>query len=1094
MKVGLDATASNVSPVENTNATAGGLPEMTTRLAIGNGDARLTCSLSTSWRRLCLAAMILTTALTPSTAAGGLTGHPTLASPHAAPIALSPMFDELYVANTAADTLDVIDTATRQVLIRVPTGIDPVSVAVRPDGNEVWVSNHVSDTVSVVDVDPASPTRYHVIATITAWDEEGQVTDFDEPSGIAFASVDKAYVALSSRNRIAVVDVATRTVTKQIQVWAQDPRAIAVRGDRLYAIPLESGNHSELSGCLVLTEPGCTFSILDLASNSGDAILTRNMVADIVRRPEAPDRDLFVYDTEDETPLFEVSSIGTLLYGLAIDSAGRVFIAQTEARNDANGAAGTLGHDLPELSNRMFLNQIARVDCSTDCSDVTVMELEPLPPLHPSPGQQLATPFGIQVSDDDATIVSVAAASSRLFTMDAETGQILGIAEVGSIPRGVALESAPEGAPAQAWVLNALENSISVVDLSDLTAPQEMQRIALDDPTHPGVKAGRIAFNDAAGSTTGTFSCASCHPDGNTDQLLWNLGAPRCITSGCDQIQPRTTMPIRGLRDTLPLHWDGIPGDPFGGTNARLADSGQTEPPNCTDEHSCFRSLVDGAMSSTMCDQANCPTAENELGLAGAFDEATRDVMAIFLRAVPYPPARSRRIDDRFSDLGAEGFRNFLVGVDADHPGCSRAGVCHSLPFWAGTNTPGTGFDAPTFRGLTDRHLLLPNGRAGMWGLLQLWGINEVPWDPTKGPDELYSWGMTFGTEAVPLPNRNSAGTGPFQLFQLFEEGSTGFSGAFGRQVTLDRDTTSKKRIDVTLAILNRLEQADEDGVVNLSADGVLVDTGTDVSLAYESGSYEPIDDGAMTSEELVQMARDGDLVVTVTARMGPNSDVDHPQPALWLPPDPTSPGQNKLQKIPELTNDTVVELFGRHVVEGAMVLIDGRLVAGAVSCAIGGSLPSCDEERLRVVLSDFPTIGDHTLQLATAGGFLSNEVLLVSHTCPVAATFESIGCRLGTLQATVESATNLGTLHDRLLHIVVLAREAMALADQRLVEGRDRRAKRRLRNVAHRLQTFLRRLDSKLGQQEIPDDTRAALRTKVGNLHADAVALRDTF
>ncbi|MAE96696.1 MAG: hypothetical protein CL910_18770 [Deltaproteobacteria bacterium] len=767
------------------------------------------------------------------------TGHPAFASPQAAPIALSPLLRELYVANTAADRLEVIDTETHRTLARVATGIDPVSVAVRPDGKEVWVSNHVSDSVSVVDVDPASPTRYHVVATVTAWKPGASVTDFDEPVGIAFASSQKAYVALSSRNRIAVVDVASRAVTKQIQVFAQEPRALAVRGGKLFAIPFESGNQTELSGCFILGQPdGCTFHLFDLASNSIDVILTRNMVADIIRRPETPDRDLFIYDTADETPLFEVSTLGTLLYGLAIDSQGRVFIAQTEARNDANGASGTEGHELLELENRAFLNQITRVDCSVDCSDVQLIELEPLPPQHPAPGSQLATPFGIQISDDDSTVVSVAAGSHRLFTMDAETGEVLGVTGVGAIPRGLALESDGDGAPARAWVYNAIENSVSVVDVFDPAAPSETARIELRDPTHPEVKRGRIAFNDAAGSTTGTFSCGSCHPDGNTDQLLWNLGA-KCITPGCDQAQPRTTMPIRGLRDTLPLHWDGVPGDPFGGINAQLADSGQVAAPTCTDEHSCFRDLVNGAMSGTMCDQLACPTDRNELGLAGEFGELDRDAMAVFLRSVPYPPARSRQIDDQFSPLAAEGFVNFLIGIDPVHPGCSRAGACHSLPFWAGTNTPGTGFDAPTFRGLTDRHLLLPNGRAGMWQLLRDPRLNDVPWDANHGPDELYSWGMTFGSAAFPLTNRNSTGTGPFQLFQLFEEGSTGFSAAFGRQVTLDPTTTSGGQAAATTALLQRLEQADEDGVVDLRVSGVRLEL-PGALLRRRVGSLEP--------------------------------------------------------------------------------------------------------------------------------------------------------------------------------------------------------------------------------------------------------------
>ena len=62
------------------------------------------------------------------------------------------------------------------------------------------------------------------------------------------------------------------------------------------------------------------------------------------------------------------------------------------------------------------------------------------------------------------------------------------------------------------------------------------------------------------------FSCASCHPDGHTDQLLWVLKTP--IVEGGNQIMPRSTMPVQGLRDTAPFHWDGIPGDPYGGINS----------------------------------------------------------------------------------------------------------------------------------------------------------------------------------------------------------------------------------------------------------------------------------------------------------------------------------------------------------------------------------------------------------------------------------------------------------------------------------------------------------------------------------------------
>ena len=46
---------------------------------------------------------------------------------------------------------------------------------------------------------------------------------------------------------------------------------------------------------------------------------------------------------------------------VTVDSTGDVFVALTEARNDANGHAGTQGDDLIDMDNRAFLNQIARV-------------------------------------------------------------------------------------------------------------------------------------------------------------------------------------------------------------------------------------------------------------------------------------------------------------------------------------------------------------------------------------------------------------------------------------------------------------------------------------------------------------------------------------------------------------------------------------------------------------------------------------------------------------------------------------------------------------------------------------------------------------
>jgi YVTN family beta-propeller protein len=42
----------------------------------------------------------------------------------------------IFVVNTPADTVDVIDATTQSLHARVHVGVDPVGIGVRPDGSE----------------------------------------------------------------------------------------------------------------------------------------------------------------------------------------------------------------------------------------------------------------------------------------------------------------------------------------------------------------------------------------------------------------------------------------------------------------------------------------------------------------------------------------------------------------------------------------------------------------------------------------------------------------------------------------------------------------------------------------------------------------------------------------------------------------------------------------------------------------------------------------------------------------------------------------------------------------------------------------------
>ena len=880
-------------------------------------------------------------------------GHPTFASPHASPIAIHG--GDVFVVNTPADTVDVIDAKTRKVRSRIHVGIDPVSIGVRPDGKEVWVSNHVSDSVSVIDNAPGSPAYLQVVATLQQFDPKTKATTFDEPIGIAFAGNDKAYVALSSENQIAVVDVATRKVSKRLRIAAQDPRAIAVHGDRLYVIPFESNNKTQLSGGSKDDIDGdlVTFDAWEHSIRVNN-VLSLGHVTDIVKHPDVPDRDLFVFDTKTDKLVKTVDTLGTLLYGLTVDSAGRVFIAQTDARNDANGRAGTKKHGMKEMENRAFLNQITKLGFQDgSVQEPEFINLEPLAPKHPEKGMALATPYAVQISGDDSTLVAVAAGSDKLFTVDAESGEVLGRVPVGTVPRGIALENTDDGKPARAWVYNAVANTVSLIDLSDAASPKVAGFVKLDDPTHRQVKLGRTWFNDADASSTGTFSCESCHPDNNTDQLLWVLETP--IVTGGNQIMPRSTMPVRGLRDTAPFHWDGVLGDPYGGNNSANIRTSVEPTADIEDQTTSTRHLIDASLAGVL--MAHGDDMVNDEGMSGALTAAERDDLATFLLNVPYPPAQRRAYDNVLSETAQQGYKLFHIEGDND-PTKSRPNVCgncHRMPFSVSTNTPGTGMEATTWRGAYDRFLILPQGRLN---------IIEFPFYRSvaeRGQPEEDIWRFSWGGRRRFNP-----------VWNMVVEGSTGFSGSFARQVTLNATSVKEALI---ADLLNALEVSAAEGGVVLEAEGVFIDESNSRSVElqfdpeFQGGAYvsKARDRAPFTREQLVSLAGDGKFVGTFTGRHGENADVESPQPALWTLG--SIHEQRGRQKFPILHGGkSTMAVSGRNFDQYASVYVDGRRVDGSIM------LEEDEQEKVLIALDSLPSPGMHLLQVQSENGLFSND------------------------------------------------------------------------------------------------------------------------
>ena len=115
----------------------------------------------------------------------------------------------------------------------IEVGEWPTSLAVVPGQDLVLVANKASDTLGFVDVR-----------------EERQIDAIwvgDAPAGVVVSSDGaKAYVSLSGSNRVAVVDVATRKLVKQIDT-VFDPMALALNeaGDELFVASHRSGQTNQ---------------------------------------------------------------------------------------------------------------------------------------------------------------------------------------------------------------------------------------------------------------------------------------------------------------------------------------------------------------------------------------------------------------------------------------------------------------------------------------------------------------------------------------------------------------------------------------------------------------------------------------------------------------------------------------------------------------------------------------------------------------------------------------------------------------------------------------------------------------------------------
>lgn len=459
------------------------------------------------------------------------------------PMELSADGTRLYAINSAGGRLAAFDVASGQLVLEIPTGIGGVAVARRPGGEELWLVDEIASSVFVIE-----PATLNIVRTIRV----GGL-----PHGIAFTpDGERAYVTCSGVSRVDVIDCAAGAVVHSIPVPIKQPRGIVWADGHAWVVPLLSGNNSAPRG--QPNKPDHIVGVSKVTASGLNPLPDRDLIA-IATTPD-PTQDHYV-------PALTRTRLGTVLFSVTRrPGTSELWIPGTEALNTQFKGQASY------IEGKVVSNRVAVVDLQG--GEPRIHDLDELAPA----GQKIAQPTHVGF-DAAGTRAYVSGFGTDLIgVFDVLLGGNLGW--VGSIflPSEVQY---PQGAgprqvlidPSSTWLFsfNRTDNALTRLGLASLPASAPFEFTAPKpaslglNPISDEEQEGRFLFNNARFSKSMTSSCASCHVDGHTDGMVWDLSAfldPEGTPSSqlafpFDAKGPMVTQSTRRLQETGPYHWRG---------------------------------------------------------------------------------------------------------------------------------------------------------------------------------------------------------------------------------------------------------------------------------------------------------------------------------------------------------------------------------------------------------------------------------------------------------------------------------------------------------------------------------------------------------
>jgi YVTN family beta-propeller protein len=452
------------------------------------------------------------------------------------PIAISEDDSLLVVVNNLDDSVSVFNVASdaNTRVAQIEVGDEPRTVAISPDKQWAYVTNQGSGTVSVIN--------------LTTNQKEKDVPVGIEPYGIALTpDGTRGYVANSASNSVSVMEMPSNEVIATIAIPGVQPRGVAITNNnggqgqqfvyvtQFLSQPTPSGSpgldqgsegkvfvlsttdDAQIQGVITLSAHETGFAANRTAFGGGEteqtfaypnqlqAIVLKNgrgYLPNVAASPEGPVR--FNVDTQAFLSVFDVAGKAEL--------AGGTINLHEAVKNQT-------------FTPKLFVANPWAIAFKHNSNDGYVASA--------------ASDVLVKVTLDDNGVPSVVTVPA-----EGDTTRVA-LIDVGKNPRGVVVNNADT----RAYVLNYISKDVSVIDLT--AAPEaELARIQSADLPADGSDGekfllGNELFNSSRGefdegvserlSNEGWQACASCHPDGLSDGVVW------AFASG-----PRKSVPLNG--------------------------------------------------------------------------------------------------------------------------------------------------------------------------------------------------------------------------------------------------------------------------------------------------------------------------------------------------------------------------------------------------------------------------------------------------------------------------------------------------------------------------------------------------------------------